>query len=465
MPNYDYDHQKVASEKQGYVEVVQTQSEEIYESLYKKIQELLESGIIEANIAILTYTNNDVLEIYEYLKSKMPKLNVVTEMTSKLINQQNVNACINGVKYLYFKEDIYKANFHTLIGKSFEEKFQFSIDIQKNNIQTIVKKLCEYYEIIDDNILRFIELVKKYDGIVDFVYNIDKDDTAMVSKSKKGLSILTIFKSKGLEFDTVFVLDRISKKNADRSSLLFDYKETELQKIYYKKNGRENFDPFYSEALQREKKLVIADELNILYVALTRAKNNMIVLKKEKQSVFEYFGEFKEQTLGELYIAPIKKQEISEKEQILYTPMDLGYQEKEKKEEESDTILVRYFGIATHYCLEMMEKFDHNSLEKTFFMVENKFSNILTSTQLQEIYSRVTNLIENEEFQNLIQGCEFTKEQSTIYQGEHKIIDLLLQKEDRYIIIDYKTTSEQSESHKVQVQGYKEAIPSNYQHS
>jgi exodeoxyribonuclease V beta subunit len=38
-------------------------------------------------------------------------------MSSKLINQQNVKAIINAIKYIYFKEDIYKENFNALVGK------------------------------------------------------------------------------------------------------------------------------------------------------------------------------------------------------------------------------------------------------------------------------------------------------------------------------------------------------------
>ena len=43
-------------------------------------------------------------------------MKISTEMTSKLINQQNVKALINGMKYLYFKEEIYKENLNALIG-------------------------------------------------------------------------------------------------------------------------------------------------------------------------------------------------------------------------------------------------------------------------------------------------------------------------------------------------------------
>ncbi len=153
----------------------------------------------------------------------------------------------------------------------------------------------------------------------------------MVSKDKQGLTILTIFKSKGLEFDTVLVCDRITKKNPDRGSLLFEYDDINLQKIYYKRSNRENFDKFYEAGLNKEKKLVVADELNILYVALTRAKNNMIVFKKDKSSTFDYLDNLQTQKLGELYIKSKKEQYIKNKKQINYIPLNLGYQTKEEK--------------------------------------------------------------------------------------------------------------------------------------
>jgi exodeoxyribonuclease V beta subunit len=48
--------------------------------------------------------------------------------------------------------------------------------------------------------------------------------------------------------------------------------------------------------------------------------------------------------------------------------------------------------------------------------------------------------------------------QSIIYNGEIKIIDLLLQKDNRYYILDYKTTKEELLEHKTQVNTYVEAI-------
>jgi exodeoxyribonuclease V beta subunit len=462
LTNYEYDNQKVHSDIEGYIEVANITSEKelIYEDVYNKIDELLKNNVSANNIAILTYTNADVLKIYEYFKQKNPQLEVVTEMTSKLINQTNVKALINAVKYLYFKKDIYRVNFNSITGKEYFTEFEFSCDIYNTDVVTILKTLAYHFNIVDDNVIRFIELAVSYDTIVDFVYDSSKDDTSIVSQAQNGISILTVFKSKGLEFDTVIVLDRVTKKNPDRSSLLFEYDDINLKKIFYKRSKRENLDRFYEDAVLKEKSLVVGDELNILYVALTRAKNNMIVLKKDKGSVFELLGDFPLKTIGTLHLTPKKKKQSEIIKSVAYTPLNLGYQEKSKNSSDNnaDNLKARYFGIATHYCLEMMKIFDVESLNKAILIVKNKFANSLDEIELDDVYRRVELLIENEQFQNIIKDSSFTKEQALMFNNEHKIIDLLIQNDKGYVVVDYKTTNEKSSSHLKQVQHYVQAI-------
>jgi exodeoxyribonuclease V beta subunit len=462
LPNYKYDNQKINSEIDGFVEVVNISSEKelIYDDVYKKVDELLKNNCEANNIAILTYTNADVVAIYEYFKIKNPNIQIVTEMNSKLINQTNVKALINAVKYIYFKEDIYRVNFNSLVGLDYFTEFEFYCDIHNTDIVTILKTLAYHFDIVDDNVIRFIELSVSYDTIVDFVYECAKDDTSIVFQEKSGISVLTVFKSKGLEFDTVIVLDRITKKKPDRGSLLFEYEDINLHKIFYKRSNRENLDGFYAEALEKEKNLVLADELNILYVSFTRAKNNLIVLKKDKNSVFDLLGNFELKTIGTLYIAPKKNKQINSVQSVKYTPLNLGYQEKSKKTQDNnaDTLKARYFGIVTHYCLEMMKHFDKQSLDKTISIVKNKFANVLDEKEFCDVYVRVEKLIVNKQFQKIVLNNNFVKEQSLIFDGEHKIIDLLVENEEGYVIIDYKTTNEKSTTHTRQVRNYIQAI-------
>lgn len=72
--------------------------------------------------------------------------------------------------------------------------------------------MAKYFDIIDENIIKLIEQSSIYMNIVDFVYEIDKLDVSIENSENLGLQILTIFKSKGLEFHTTILLDRIKKK-------------------------------------------------------------------------------------------------------------------------------------------------------------------------------------------------------------------------------------------------------------
>ena len=305
-------------------------------------------------------------------------------MTSKLINQQNVKAIINAIKYLYFKEEIYKENLNALIGKPILNELDLAIELEEKSIQEVIKELASKLKIIDENIIKLIEVSSVFSNIVDFVYEIDKLDSNMENSESVGLQILTIFKSKGLEFNTVIMLDRIKRKNVDKSSLLFEYESVQLKNIFYKIKGYENYNKDYEKALSKEKALSIEDEINILYVALTRAKNNMIIFKKAKSSVFDVLN-MKPTQIGTI----IQSQNISKNyekiEKVLYVPMDLGTQEKQiskEKEFDENHLKAKYFGLATHYCLEMMNEFNSDNLLYSLNLAKTRYSNFLDEIRL-----------------------------------------------------------------------------------
>lgn len=467
IPNYEYFEQESVS-KGGYIEVVvdeKLDEDDKYENIASKIAQLLKEGVNSNDIAILTYTNDDVLNLYYYLKQKFPSLKISTEMTSKLINQQNVKAVINAIKYLYFKEEIYKENLNALIGKPILNELDLTIELEEKSIQEVIKELASKLKIIDENIIKLIEVSSVFSNIVDFVYEIDKLDSNMENSESVGLQILTIFKSKGLEFNTVILLDRIKRKNVDKSSLLFEYESVQLKNIFYKIKGYENYNKDYEKALSKEKALSIEDEINILYVALTRAKNNMIIFKKSKSSVFDVLN-MKPTQIGTI----IQSQNISKNyekiEKILYTPMNLGTQEKQiskEKEFDENHLKAKYFGIATHYCLEMMNEFNSDNLLYSLNLAKTRYSNFLDEIDFLDIKNRLSLLINNENFLSLIKDSEFITEQSLVYKEEIKIIDLLLFKDGNYYIIDYKTTKDRLPEHMIQVAFYKKAIKDIFQ--
>ncbi|MCT7552409.1 RecB-like helicase [Aliarcobacter butzleri] len=463
LPNYEYFKQE-SVRTNGYVEVVVDatfEEDEKFVNVAKKIKELLQSGVNFNDIAILTYTNDDVLSLYYYLKQKFPSIKISTEMTSKLINQQNVKAVINAIKYIYFKEEIYKENLNAIIGNKLLTTLDLEIVLEEKSVQEVIKELSKKLKIIDENIIKLVEVSSSFNNIVDFVYEIDKLEAIMENSESKGLQILTIFKSKGLEFHTVILLDRIKRKNVDKSSLLFDYENLELKNIFYKIKGYENFNKEYEKAIDKEKKLSLEDEINILYVAMTRAKNNMIILKKEKSSVFDILN-MNVCKIGKIINSSNLVKNIEEKSIISYTPLNLGTQEKQitkEKELKENHLHSRYFGLATHYCLEMLNNFSFNDLKYTLNLARTRFSNYLSDKDFTDIENRLAHLINNDFFKFLVTNSVLTSEQSLIYKEELKIIDLLIYKDDTYYILDYKTTKEElDEEHKNQVLYYKEAI-------
>ncbi|WP_417326164.1 RecB-like helicase [Halarcobacter sp.] len=462
LVSYEY-HDQIPIHKDGYVEVLEDEAlleDEKYANIAKKISELMQKGVNSNDIAILTYTNDDVLNLYSYLKKMFPSLKISTEMTSKLINQENVKAIINAIKYLYFQESIYKENLNAIIGKAPETPFELDIDLKYKSVQESVLKIAQALNVTDDNVIKFVELCSSYKNVVDFVYEIDELDASIENSEQIGLQILTIFKSKGLEFHTVLLLDRIKQKVANRDSLLFEYDDVNLKNIYYKIGGLDNYSIEYKEALKKEKSLEFEDELNILYVAMTRAKKNMIIFKKPEKSVFDLL-DLKPNVLGEIVVSDNKTKNYEKTSKVLYQALNLGKQDKPisvENDDEEYTLHAKYFGIATHYCLEMMNSFDENSLSLAINIVRNRYSNYLDENDIKNIKNRVSNLLVNSEFLDLVKEGNYSKEQSLIYKNELRIIDLLVEKDNKYYIFDYKTTKSELQEHVYQVSYYKKAI-------
>ena len=463
LTNYEYYPQKINSTIKGYVEVLNFDIENPYEQISSKIQELIKNGINPNNIAILTYTNDNILDLYLHLKQNFPTLNITTEMTAKLILEPNIQAVINIIKYLYFKEEIYLANFNAIVGNKYDLPFKLKKHINIKNVELIslIKNISYEFNLLNQNMLKFIEIINnKYDSIVDFVYEIDKLDKYQIDKDNSGIQILTIFKSKGLEFDTVLVLDRIKQKQKDTNPLLFEYQDISLINIFYKQLHKEAFDTQYNNALNKNNILIKEDELNILYVALTRAKNNLIIFKKDKLSVFDSLDKCDIQTIGKLYTKQSAINKNIELEKICYKPLNLGLQDKKIQQdiENKSNNKAKYFGIATHYCLEIMGNFTKKALNLAIKITKNKYANILDDSDFDDIYNRILKLIKNKTFKNIINNSKILKEQSLTFKKQIKIIDLLLKKNNYYIICDYKTTTNSKDEHISQIKQYQKAI-------
>lgn len=467
----DYKDQRVKEGANGgYVEVIK--SDDILQTTLLKVQMLLDLGANCNEIAILTATNGDGEAIESLLKAS--NIEVVTETTTKLINQERVKALIEYLKYLYFDETIYKQNFFALLGRA--EFVVAKQDVSRLTLRELVKDAIERYGLFDGelHLLRFMELLGKYEDIEQFLFEYERDDTSAAASDLHGVRVLTVHKSKGLEYAHVLVMDRLKKAPASRAPIIYEYEGIVLKKLYLRMSGRDGLDVAYANALQKEKALLNEDNLNALYVAFTRARENLFIIAKEKDSNYEQLS-LSATTRGALHVSASIVEKVKIAAPFTYKSRYYGMQSDilaiAKEQEES--LRAINFGIALHYYLEMLPSFEPPISESPSFAspsfashsmaqaknaVFYKYGSLLEEEELESITKRGELLLENQEFLVLVKG-ECMREKGMLFHGELRFMDLLVKRPDGgYNIIDYKSSQTLSDSHVKQVRGYMRAV-------
>ena len=453
----NYTHQLVRSGVNGgYVEVIQ--NDEVLEETTSQVQVLLEAGANINEIAVLCATNGDGEQVKLALNAL--HVEVVTETTTKLLNQKSVKAILEYLKYLYFNEDIYKHNFFALISGEVQQIKR--VDFNEVKLLDIVKRVIDEYKLFSDdfNIIRFINTISKQSDIEAFLFEYERIDTSAATSELNGVRVLTVHKSKGLEYEHVIVMDRLKKAPPNRDAIIYEYDGIALQNIYLRIKGRDAIDDEYANALAKEKVLVHEDSLNALYVAFTRARDNLFIIKKSKGSIFDIL-DLEVGSHGTLHvdksihIEPKKTTEILEYKDMYYgTQSDILKLEVEAEEDLKSI----NFGLAMHYMLEMMGEFNALHVESAKDMMLNKYGFILEDSEVLDLENRVNLLLKNETFQELSCG-DIYKEKALRYKNNLRYIDLLVKKEDgSWVVIDYKSSMNYQDHHVKQVSYYTRAI-------
>lgn len=109
-------------------------------------------------------------------------------------------------------------------------------------------------------------------------------EVRMLSEQENVVQMMTIHKSKGLEFPVVFVVNTSKQFNMqDLSAKFILQKELGLGMNYVHPVYRTTNSTLLKETIKRkEREELISEELRILYVALTRAKEKLIVVGRVK---------------------------------------------------------------------------------------------------------------------------------------------------------------------------------------
>ena len=340
-----------------------------------------------------------------------------------------------------------------------------------------IYRLCGEYEEKGKTMEEFVEYLDEVltDGY-DLKFNISK-------KENNSCRIMTIHKSKGLEFPICYFASFSSKFNQSelKERILFDssygiilpkvenyYKDTILKVLLKNDSSKEE----------------ISERIRLFYVALTRAKEKMIFVlpkqeeEREVRGVLPVYQRKKYssflaimKSLYSLLLPYLKDCEIigdksylflskklpelsSAKKELVIEEVSLPYKVIEKKHYSKERLTLPTkeekalldFGTKVH---EILEEIDFSSYDLSLYDIDDfmkkKIENFLHSDFMRDKLSM-----------NMIKEYEF------VYQMEdtflHGMIDLLLEDDEKIILVDYKLKNIDDESYDKQLNGYREFI-------
>ncbi len=459
----------------GYVKVslVADERELLLEQILQEAQNLLDHHIDPKDITILCATNDDALEIKNYLQENLSAIHPSTESSANLSQFVESKIIKNALKYALAEEPykpFYKHSVLKLAGYLHDDAIALAgFNPKKESVAGFVWKVMEQFELYGEPAQSCLELAVGCEDANEFLEKLEAKKIA--SFNLKGAQIMTIHKSKGMQFPYVIVCERLGKPKSNNSNqFLEEYDGAELVRLYYRMKNREVVDKDYARALDKEEAAKDHEETNVYYVAFTRAELGLIVVAKDKdqkKDKKESKKESKNKKMREkLDLVPLEEGEITpvispQKEPLIASvvikPHAYGEQVQEIEEEPSDYEKNNdqeaiNFGIALHKGLEY--QYAYNIPKKSVLEYLNYHHGFygLDYQALEESLE----LFENDaEIQALFKNYALRGEAAFLFEGVVSRIDVLLwDKGQNLYVLDYKSSQNYQQSHKAQVSHY-----------
>lgn len=296
-------------------------TENMLSQTLEKVRELKLSGVADKDIAILVRTNPLIRLVGDYFMQNMPEAQLVSDEAFHLDASQAVNIMVYAMKVLAMPDDeialaslvkIYATSIKSntlkdndiflnseysvsLLPKEFLNKkdellglplmelaealfsiFDLSIlDSQNAYICTFYDKLGEYMQ---DGIPDLSNFLVKWD---DNIHN-----CSIQSSNENGIRLITIHKSKGLEFR--FVIMPFCDWKLEKNNVIWcqpsvsPYNELPLVPIDFSK--KQMLGSIYEADYTHEHLQNMVDNLNLLYVAFTRAEIGLYIFGKRDKN-------------------------------------------------------------------------------------------------------------------------------------------------------------------------------------
>jgi ATP-dependent exoDNAse (exonuclease V) beta subunit len=306
----------------------------------------------------------------------------------------------------------------------------------------------------------------------------------------EGVKIFTVHKAKGLEFEVVIIPETNGPlRFYENRRLLFAFTEdnTRPEKIYWRSYGK-----YFPELKDAEEARMRRDAFNLLYVALTRAKNGVYILgynhprygqglwlnsiAQKVDSVAYSIGEVikKERLVREgeekPYGITVEEPLVIKEERSLYSPTEHGVEIIEPSRRRG-----MEFGTMVHQALSRIEWLDGHDVNTIIdeIMVYIKNTYARQPEDEEEIEATVRPLVKETLIDPELHAFFYKNDRDVICKNEVPIyfeeekrdvsghIDRLIREGDTIHILDYKT-GEEKPGYTQQMRTYKNGISAIY---
>lgn len=457
--------------RDGYVKVslVADERELLLEQILQEAKNLLEHCIEPKDITLLCATNDDALEIKNYLQKNLSAIHPSTESSAKLSQFVESKIIKNALEYALAEEPykpFYKHSVLKLAGYLHDDAIALAgFNPKKESVAGFVWKVMEWFELYTECAQICLELAVGCEDANEFLEKLEAKEIA--SFKAKGAQIMTIHKSKGMQFPYVIVCERLGKPKTNNSNqFLEEYSGTELIRLYYRMKNREVVDKDYARALDKEEAAKDHEETNVYYVAFTRAELGLIVVAKDKDQKKDKKESKNKGMREKLDLAPLEEGTIapvisSQKElsipSVVIKPHAYGEQVQEIEEEPSDYEKNNdqeaiNFGIALHKGLEYQYAY---RIPKKSVLEYLNYHHGFYGLDYQALEESLE-LFENDaKIQALFKNLALRGEVAFLFEGVVSRIDVLLwDKGQNLYVLDYKSSQNYQQSHKAQVSHY-----------
>ncbi|MCR5818607.1 MAG: UvrD-helicase domain-containing protein [Prevotella sp.] len=301
--------------RDGYVNVTlmpaEDYQERVLEAMRDTIDEMLASGVKPSEIAILVRANNQIPLIANYFMSERPDLSIVSDEAFRLDTSTAVQTIVQALRLLIHPNDniakaflakqysegtmLHEMSIDEMLPKAMSEERDTLIRLP---LYELTERLYDLFRLQQTKgqsayLCVFFDIVANFvnertTDITDFLHEWDETlcSKTIQNAEVSGVRILSIHKSKGLEYQHV-IIPFADWKMEHRDILWCSPKEAPFNQlpivpIDLSQKGMKG--TIYESNYDEEHQQNIVDNMNLLYVAFTRAAKTLHVIGRRSAS-------------------------------------------------------------------------------------------------------------------------------------------------------------------------------------